>query len=367
MVNPNGVLFGAGARVNADAFVASTLNLRDSDFLDGKYRFSGNGGGIENRGEITAAPGGYIAFIAPQVVNTGSASAPMGTVATGAGERVTLNFAGNRLVGLSVATDTLDTLIDNRGAIRAEGGAILLTAAGAEAVTRSVINNTGVIEASSLSTDGGRIVLTAGKDISLGAGSMLAADGGKGGEVAVQARAGTLLAGGDISARGTTGEGGSVQLLGRYVGLLDGAQVDASGASGGGTVLVGGDYRGANAGVQNAFRTYVGAQATIRADALQQGDGGKVIVWADDTARFHGTVSVGGGAQGGDGGSVEISGRRNMELLGAVDVAAPLGSGGRVLLDPEDIVLNTSTQATPPTTPTERRTRHSATRRRAGP
>ena len=38
LVNPNGVLFGSGARVNASALVASTLNIRDDDFLTGQLR-----------------------------------------------------------------------------------------------------------------------------------------------------------------------------------------------------------------------------------------------------------------------------------------------------------------------------------------
>ena len=119
-------------------------------------------------------------------------------------------------------------------------------------MTRSVINNTGVLEASSLTSDGGRIVLTAGNDINLGAGSTVAVNGQKGGEIKVQAKSGTLLADGSLSARGAEGNGGTVQLLGHQVGLVNAAQVDASGATGGGTVLVGGDYQGKNPEVQNA-------------------------------------------------------------------------------------------------------------------
>jgi len=351
LINPNGVLFGSGARVSVGGLVASTLNIRDDDFLSGNYVFSGSGGSITNQGQITAAPGGYLAFVSPSITNNGSISAPGGTVAMGAGERVRLNFAGDRLVGLDVSADTIDTLITNNQAIRAEGGAILLTAAGAESVTRGVINNTGVLEASSLTQDGGRIVLTAGNDINLGAASMVAVDGKKGGEITVQAQAGTLLADGRIAARGASGTGGTVKLLGQQVGVVNAAQVDASGATGGGTVLIGGDYQGKKLEIQNAARTYVSADATIKADANARGDGGKVVVWADEITRYYGSISARGGAQGGNGGLVEVSGKRDLEFLGAVDVAAPMGTGGRVLLDPQDIVLNTSTQPAPPNNP----------------
>ena len=155
------------------------------------------------------------------------------------------------------APSTIDTLITNNQAIRAEGGAILLTAAGAEAVTRSVINNTGVLEACSLTHDGGRIVLTAGNDINLGAASTVAVNGQKGGEITVQAKAGTLLADGSITARGAGGTGGSVQLLGHQVGLVNAAQVDASGATGrrhgAGRWRLSGRQRGG----PERFRTYV--------------------------------------------------------------------------------------------------------------
>ena len=44
LLNPNGVLFGAGAHVDVGGIVASTLGLSDGDFVAGRYTFSGNGG-----------------------------------------------------------------------------------------------------------------------------------------------------------------------------------------------------------------------------------------------------------------------------------------------------------------------------------
>lgn len=79
LINPNGVLFGKGAQVNVGGLVASTLNIRDQDFLSGNYVFSGDGGAITNQGKINAAPGGYLAFIAPNITNSGTISAPQGT------------------------------------------------------------------------------------------------------------------------------------------------------------------------------------------------------------------------------------------------------------------------------------------------
>ena len=39
LLNPNGILFGAGARVDVAGLLASTLDIADQDFLDGKYDF----------------------------------------------------------------------------------------------------------------------------------------------------------------------------------------------------------------------------------------------------------------------------------------------------------------------------------------
>ncbi len=357
LVNPHGVVFGAGAQVNVGALVSSSLDIRNDDFMRGNYVFSGTGGQIENQGQIAAQPGGYVAFISPTILNSGSISAPQGTVALAAGERVRLNFSGDRLVGMDVSADTLNTLIANRGAIRAADGSIFLTAAAAEAVTRGVINNSGVLEASSLRNEGGKIVLAADGDMTLGKTSIVAVDGQKGGQIEMSAKGGTLIADGEVSAQGNAGLGGSVSLLGQQVGLVNAAKVNASGAAGGGTVLVGGDYQGKNAEVANAKATYVGSDVTIEASALKAGDGGRVIVWADETTRFLGRIVADGAGQG-DGGFVETSGKSVLVATGDVSARAPNGRTGTWLLDPNNITIqaagsNTNVTGAPDFTSTD--------------
>jgi filamentous hemagglutinin family protein len=39
LINPNGILFGAGAQIDVAGLVASTLNMSDQDFLAGRPRF----------------------------------------------------------------------------------------------------------------------------------------------------------------------------------------------------------------------------------------------------------------------------------------------------------------------------------------
>jgi filamentous hemagglutinin family protein len=371
LINPNGVLFGKGARVDVGGLVASTMGISNSDFMAGRYRFSADGvtaGGAQvvNAGDILAN-GGYVALIGPQVTNSGSITAAGGSVTLAAGEQVTLNLNGNKLIGLTVEKGALNALADNKGLIRADGGQVLLTAKAADQLIKSVVNNDGIVEAGTLKNvngvirlegdsiansgvlradgganqNGGSISLVSANDTTLAAGSAISASGARGGDITVQASGGTLHASGRIETTGNDGAGGTIKLLGERVGLMAGAAVDASGARGGGAVLVGGDYQGSNARVQNAQRTYVDAAAAIKADAAASGDGGKVIVWADDVTRFYGTISAQGGAASGNGGTVEVSGKGTLDFNGSVNTLAANGRAGTLLLDPTNIEVVT--------------------------
>ena len=155
----------------------------------------------------------------------------------------------------------------------------------------------------------------------------------------------------DASTNEAGATGGRVEVLGNHVSLV-GTLINASGVAGGGTVLIGGDFHGANSNVQNATATYVGPDATIKADAIQSGNGGNVAVWADNTTRYYGNISARGGANSGDGGFVEVSGKHYLDFLGVVNTLAPAGKAGTLLLDPSDITISAGVDAgmTPPGT-----------------
>ncbi len=143
----------------------------------------------------------------------------------------------------------------------------------------------------------------------------------------------------DVSTTDAELSAGTVHLLGSHVGLFDNARIDASAAIAGGLVLIGGDYQGKNPLVRNAARTYVGPNAVIRADATLLGNGGKVVVWADEVTRFYGTITARGGSQGGDGGFAEVSGKEALVYLGFTDLRAEHGALGTLLLDPKNITI----------------------------
>ena len=78
----------------------------------------------------------------------------------------------------------------------------------------------------------------------------------------------------------------------------------------------------------------------INADALANGDGGKVILWADGHTAYAGQISAKGGQTGGNGGFVEVSGKNTLDFTGRVDTSAPAGRTGTLLLDPSDITIS---------------------------
>lgn len=165
-----------------------------------------------------------------------------------------------------------------------------------------------------------------------------------GGNVVLDGGDGEVLFSGkiDVSDREAGGLGGQVKVLGNEVSLLSGALIDASGSAGGGEVLIGGDYLGSNPEIRNANLTYMDADAAINASAIDNGNGGKIIIWADDTAIVAGSgnLKARGGELGGDGGFIETSGKRYLAILEAADAAAPRGTAGTWLLDPYNVTIN---------------------------
>ena len=200
--------------------------------------------------------------------------------------------------------------------------------------------------AGTIGASGGSVTLSATSALTISNSGFIRDSGGS---ISVDAGAtGTLLDYGtiDVSTTATGATGGSVQLLGKYVGLTGDARIDASGNSGGGTILIGGDEHGANAGVRDATRAYVGQDVTLSADALVQGHGGKIVVWSNDVTLYFGSLSARGGAAGGDGGLAEVSGAESLNFLGNSDLSAAFGQTGILLLDPTTITIQHKTSAT---------------------
>ena len=169
LTTPNGVVFAPGARVDVGGLVATTHRMGVDDFMAGSTTFERNGstGSVVNQGELNAALGGYIALLAPQVRNEGVIIAQAGTVALASGEAITLNFADNgTLAGITATQSQIAALVENKNAVLAPGGLIILSAQAMNRLQGGVINNSGSLEATGLVNDGGRIILDASDSIS---------------------------------------------------------------------------------------------------------------------------------------------------------------------------------------------------------
>src|SRR6516164_5416558 len=137
VINRDGILFGPGSVVNTAGFLATTHDIKNSDFMAGRYNFNIPGrpdASIVNLGTITAASGGFAALVAPGVRNGGVITANLGQVGLSAGNGFTLDFYGDKLitlqVGDSIAHQVIDvatgrplsSLVSNQGTLSANGG-----------------------------------------------------------------------------------------------------------------------------------------------------------------------------------------------------------------------------------------------------
>ncbi|MEQ8753346.1 MAG: filamentous hemagglutinin N-terminal domain-containing protein [Coleofasciculus sp. G1-WW12-02] len=157
------------------------------------------------------------------------------------------------------------------------------------------------------------------------------------GNLAVESGQTLALHGNQVTSTGSlTAPGGTVMVLGERIGLLDSAEIDVSSQIGGGTVLIGGSFQGQGT-IPTAARTVIEPDVTINADALIEGDGGTVVLWADEVTGFYGNINARGGVDGGNGGLVEVSGKQHLIFRGNVDTSAVFGLAGTLLLDPTDI------------------------------
>lgn len=373
IVNPDGVHFGPGSRVDVNRLIATTADIDNDDFLAGRMIFDTPGNpsaSIVNEGTISIRDHGLAALVAPGVRNSGVIAARLGTVSLSAGNTFTIDPYGDGLVKLAIddeiaenvydaATgEPMDDLVDNEGTVKADGGTVMMSAATARKAVNSVINNSGVVEANSVGMLGGKIVLGAQT-----AGTKTAAAPPQTVRVSGQVRATTKIDLADLPLPSPAPRG-HIEITGEAI-IAEKAEIDASGIHGGGTVLIGGDYMGGNPdpavvrhygipmeghSVPTAAYTFLGDDVSVRADAVRDGDGGKIIVWADEVTQTAATLSARGGPEGGHGGFIETSGKV-LQVAGTVDPSAPAGGGGTWLLDPLDITIDRLSAANTDWTP----------------
>lgn len=300
LVNQSGITVGAGAVIDSAGFTASALRMTDADALAGRLHFGdvgALGANVSVQGNILARSGDVV--LIGNSVDTGANAliqAPNGATLLAAGQALSISARGLEGIQLEVQAPQHQAL--NLGTL--QGSAVGLFA--------GTLKHIGVIQATKATLEGGKVLLKAS------------------GDTTVQ---GKILAVGSL--------GGNIDVLGQRVALTDMVDIDASGTQGGGVVRIGGDYQGKNTALSNAQATYLGAQTRIKADAIHNGDGGKIIVWGNDSTQAYGSLSAKGGANGGNGGFVETS-AHVLDVSGIkVNTQSPVGKTGTWLLDPTNI------------------------------
>ncbi|MBF0183331.1 MAG: filamentous hemagglutinin N-terminal domain-containing protein [Magnetococcales bacterium] len=331
LVNPNGIVFQEGARVDLGSLVATTHWINKEDFDAGRYTFAARPGSqesaVSNHGVITTAAGGSAILSAAQVVNSGLIQAHVGQVALAAGDAMTLHFDNNHKLGYAVpASSSVGKQLQaiNNGTLQANGGTVSMTADAKEEVMNSVVSMGGRIEAKAVDVRNGRVILHSGAGTSRISGTV------------------------DVSGEESGSQGGRVEVTGNRVELTATARLNGSGDAGGGILKIGGDRHGSNPAIANATTTLVESGATLNADAKQSGQGGEVVVWSNKKTEFRGAASARGGKKAGDGGFVEISGKQKLQFAGQVDASAAHGRQGMLLLDPNNVYIENVSSVTDP-------------------
>lgn len=278
LLNSNGVLMTKGSTVNTAGFLAGTLNITDDDFNAGNYVFKANGstGSVINMGTITARDGGYVALLGNSVSNQGVITATRGTVSLNSGNKITLNFNGDSLVNVTIDEGTLNGLVENKQAIYADGGKVILTAKAADDLLGSQVNNSGLIQARTI--------------------------GDLKGNIELYAHGGTAHVDGTIDASAPIhGDGGFIETSGDHVKIADSAVITTKSAHGqsgdwlidpdGYTIGSGGDMSGA------ALTAALGNGSVTIASTSGKGTDGNINVndavsWSANTLTLNATNNI---------------------------------------------------------------------------
>ena len=299
IMNNAGVLIGNGAVINTNSFLAGAANINDKDFMAGKYNFYSAKGSVINNGNIKVQNGGYAVLLGKNVENNGLIAAKLGKIYLSSGEAFRMDMSGNDLIGVYIEKGADNALTTNTGKLHAEGGTIVMTVKNASDVIRQAVNNTGVIDASSISFEGGKVIL-----------------GAENGEV---------INNGDINVSSQTNNAGTVEV--KADNIINNGSIKANGLNGGNIDLY------ANNLLQLKENT------VIEANAFGYGNGGNIMLISPNRAEAYKGALIQANSVYGKGGFIELSGHKSVYAFGDFNTKSLYGTYGKFLLDPSDMFI----------------------------
>lgn len=299
VLNQAGVLIGKGATINTNSFLAGAANINDKDFIAGKYNFYNAQGSVINNGNIKVQNGGYAVLLGKNVENNGLIAAKLGKIYLSSGEAFRMDMSGNDLIGVYIEKGADSALTTNTGKLHAEGGTIVMTAKNASDVIRQAVNNSGVVDASSISYEGGKVIL-----------------GAENGEVVNT---------GEIDASSKTQSAGSIE-------------INAENIINNGSLLV----NGLNGGTVDLYAKNIlqlKENTIIQANAYGYGNGGNIFLISPNRAESYKGAKIEANSIYGKGGFIELSGHKSVYSFGDFYTKSLYGAFGKFVLDPSDMFI----------------------------
>lgn len=314
LINKNGIIIGPQGKINANAFLGSTLDLSDNNFLSGDLlNFKGDSvASIINKGIVSSLEGG-ITFIAKDISNEGLLESNNGTVNLSAGNEVLLLENNESKIAVK---SSFEAKLENSGIIKAAEAHLK---ANSNNIYSLAVNHSGYIEARGTVRKGGRVILE-GNDT------------------------GVCVTGKIKSYNENSSENAKIHITGKTIHLKNQAIIEASSSNGGGEILIGGNS-GGQGELKKGDSLIIDKEVSIQADCLERGDGGQVVLFANKLTSFEGTISAKGGVFEGNGGLIEISSKETFSFRGNVSTKSPNGTTGTLLLAPCDASISTGSSS----------------------
>lgn len=340
LINPNGMAITRDGVVDVrGGFIGSTLGIKTADFMAGRNIFSGGPANraVRNDGRIQVGTGGFVGLLGGEVSNDGVIVAPQGQLILAAGKAATLDLNGGGFLQVLAPQDEDLAILDSvaGGPAAAEGSIVALRASVARRAVRETVNVPDALRAAGVSGRNGAIILESPHG-SVSVGGAIEATGGS-----IRVDGGSRL---DISGALAASR---IDATADAV-FLAGATLHAPG----GLVRVGGEFQGGRAQdlSQGDGFAYVGrfgpttalrSADTVDIDGASRIDveGGAAVVWSSHLTTFDGTIAAGSGA-------VEISAKDSLARVNLPGVQ--LTAGGRLLLDPKNLLVSDAADGDPP-------------------